>query len=251
MDTSAGAPPGGDTELVAAASEIVRTGGIAALKQLSDELDLLGSAAHQRVLAERPGFAEYSDYKWHAQSPVMWTALMREHRHPARPVARARGGSPCPTLGIVGDQDVMFLGPIGRDRGDGARRPPRRHPGRRALTAVREPAAWIAAIAEFLDALEPPGRGETSVAGGLLHEAGALDDDARDAAGGDEAVAVAHRHPEVEPSALDRLERRFGAHRDHPPRWVRGGRAGPGSRRWWCPRRARPRPRSRWLPRRG
>ena len=40
----------------------------------------------------------------------------------------------------------------------------------------------------------------------------ALDDDAGDAAGGDEAVAVAHRHPEREPAALDRLERRLGVH---------------------------------------
>ena len=57
---------------------MVRTGGLAALKQLSDELDLLGSESYQRVLAERPGFAEYAEYKWHAQSPVMWTTLMHE-----------------------------------------------------------------------------------------------------------------------------------------------------------------------------
>ena len=37
---------------------------MAVLKQLFDELDLLGSPAYQRVLAERPGFREYADCKW-------------------------------------------------------------------------------------------------------------------------------------------------------------------------------------------
>ena len=111
MDTSAGAPPGSDTELVAAATEVVRTGGLAALKQLSDELDLLGSESYQRVLAERPGFAEYADYKWHAQSPVMWTTLMHEIVTQPDQLA-ALAALTVPALGIVGDQDVMFLKPM-------------------------------------------------------------------------------------------------------------------------------------------
>jgi pimeloyl-ACP methyl ester carboxylesterase len=111
MDTSAGAPPGSDTELVAAASEVVRTGGMAALKQLSDELDLLGSEAYQRVVAERPGFREYADYKWHAQSPAMWTAMM--HDIVTQPdQLPALASLQAPVLGIVGDQDSMFLRPM-------------------------------------------------------------------------------------------------------------------------------------------
>ena len=79
MDTSAGAPPG----VRHRAGRRRQRGGAQpvawrALKQLSDELDLLGSEAYQRVLAERPGFREYADHKWRALSPVMWTTLMHE-----------------------------------------------------------------------------------------------------------------------------------------------------------------------------
>ena len=152
MDTSAGAPPGGDTELVAAASEIVRTGGLAALKQLSDELDLLGSAAHQRVLAERPGFSEYSDYKWHAQSPVMWTALMRDIVTQPDQLPELAGLT-VPSLGIVGEQDVMFLRPMDEIMAT----VPGAHlvviPGAGHSPQFENPPAWIAAMLEFLDSL--------------------------------------------------------------------------------------------------
>jgi pimeloyl-ACP methyl ester carboxylesterase len=111
MDTSAGAPPGSHTELVAMASEVVLAGGFTALKQLTDELDLLGSEAYQRVLAERPGFAEYAEYKWHVQSPVMWTAMMHEIVTQPDQLA-GLANLRVPTLGIVGDQDSMFLKPM-------------------------------------------------------------------------------------------------------------------------------------------
>ena len=152
MDTSAGAPPGSDTELVAAASEVVRTGGLAALKQLSDELDLLGSEAYQRVLAEQPGFAEYADYKWHAQSPVMWTTLMREIvTQPDQLPALA--ALTVPALGVVGEQDVMFLGPMDDIV--------RTVPGARLVVVpdaghspqFENPPAWIAAMQQFLESV--------------------------------------------------------------------------------------------------
>ena len=152
MDTSAGAPPGSDTELVAAASEVVRTGGLAALKQLSDELDVLGSEAHQRALAERPGFAEYSDYRWHAMSPVMWTTLMHEIVTQPDQLDLLRSLR-LPALGLVGDQDVMFLGPMDEI----ARTVPDAHlvviPDAGHSPQFENPPAWIAAVLEFLNAL--------------------------------------------------------------------------------------------------
>ncbi|HEU5308121.1 MAG TPA: alpha/beta hydrolase [Acidimicrobiia bacterium] len=152
MDTSAGAPPGSDTELVAAASEVVRTGGLAALKQLSDELDLLGSAAYQRILAERPGFAEYADYKWHAQSPVMWTTLMREIVTQPDQLAKLADLT-VPTLGIVGDEDSMFLRPMDDIVAT--------VPGARLVVVpdaghspqFENSTAWIAAMLDFLHSL--------------------------------------------------------------------------------------------------
>src|SRR5690349_7576805 len=149
MDTSAGAPPGSDTELVLAASEIVRTGGLAALKQLSDELDLLGSESYQRVLAERPGFKEYADYKWHAQSPVMWQTMMHEIVTQPDQLDALRSLA-VPTLGIVGEQDTMFLEPIDEIVAT--------VPGARLVVIpdaghspqFENPSAWIAAMLEFL-----------------------------------------------------------------------------------------------------
>ncbi len=152
MDTSAGAPPGSDTELVMAASEVVRTGGLAALKQLSDELDLLGSESYQRVLVERPGFAEYAEYKWRSQSPVMWTTLMHEIVTQPDQLAELAGLT-VPTLGIVGDQDAMFLQPMDDIV--------RTVPGARLVVlpdAGHSPQfensdAWIAAMLEFLNSI--------------------------------------------------------------------------------------------------
>jgi 3-oxoadipate enol-lactonase len=111
MDTSAGPPPGFAPELVAAGIEVVSTQGMAALKQLSDELDLLGSTANQRVLAERAGFREYADYRWHAQSPVMWAAMVRDMLDQPEQLAELASLT-VPTLGIVGDEDLTFLGPM-------------------------------------------------------------------------------------------------------------------------------------------
>jgi 3-oxoadipate enol-lactonase len=111
MDTSAGPPPGVDPELAAAGIGVVESGGMAALKRLSDELDLFGSAANQRVLVERPGFREYSDYRWYAQSPVMWASMVRDVLDQPDELAALRSVA-VPTLGIVGDEDLTFLGPM-------------------------------------------------------------------------------------------------------------------------------------------
>jgi 3-oxoadipate enol-lactonase len=152
MDTSAGAPPGSDTELLAAASEVVRTGGLAALKQLSDELDLLGSEAYQRVLAEMPGFREYAEYKWHAQSPVMWTTMMHEIvTQPDQLDALTSLAVPC--LGIVGDQDTMFLEPMDAIVGAVAGARLAVIPDAGHSPQFENPPAWIAAMLEFLNPL--------------------------------------------------------------------------------------------------
>ena len=151
MDTSAGAPPGSDTELVAAATEVVRTGGLTALKQLSDELDVLGSEAHQRVLAERPGFAEYADYKWHAMSPVMWTALMHEIVTQPDQLRRARRADGAERSGSWATRTSMFLKPMDDIVAT--------VPGARLVVVpdaghspqFENPPAWIAAMREFLD----------------------------------------------------------------------------------------------------
>ena len=48
------------------------------LRALLDEMDPLGSPAHQRVVEQRPGFEEYSQRKWASLSPVMWATIAVE-----------------------------------------------------------------------------------------------------------------------------------------------------------------------------
>ena len=139
MDTSAGPPPGLDRELVAFGVEVARTRGLAVLKELSDELDLLGSPAYQRVLAERPGFREYADYKWSAQSPVMWAQLIEDIVGQPDQLAEL-AALHVPVLGIVGDEDTTFLQPMRDIVGDRAGRRARGRARCRPLAAVREPA---------------------------------------------------------------------------------------------------------------
>ena len=101
--------------------------------------------AYQRVLAERPGFREYADYKWSAQSPVMWATMVHEIIDAARPARRRWRRSSVPMLGIVGDAGHRRSSSRSRDIvGDGTRRRARRHARRRALAAVREPAGVAA-----------------------------------------------------------------------------------------------------------
>ena len=111
MDTSAGVPPGLDRDLVTLGVEVARNEGLAVLKRLSDELDLYGSPAYRRVLAERPGFAEYAEYKWSAQSPVMWATMVQEILDQPDQLADLASIT-VPVLGIVGAEDTAFLEPV-------------------------------------------------------------------------------------------------------------------------------------------
>ncbi|MEX1009050.1 MAG: alpha/beta hydrolase [Acidimicrobiia bacterium] len=108
MDTSAGPPPGIDPELVSLGAEVARRDGMAALRQLLDEVNPLGSAAHERVEAERPGFREYGDHKWSTLSPVMWSELAMEITRQPDQLAELAALT-CPTLVLVGEEDGTFV----------------------------------------------------------------------------------------------------------------------------------------------
>jgi pimeloyl-ACP methyl ester carboxylesterase len=108
MDTSPGAPPGIDPATVDLGIDIARRDGMAVLKAVLDELDPLGTPAHQRLLGERPGYREFCHRKWEALSPQMWIALAAEIvRQPDQLGALA--GVHCPTLVLVGEQDTPFV----------------------------------------------------------------------------------------------------------------------------------------------
>lgn len=107
MNTSPGPPPL-DRGLIALAIEIVDRDGMEELRRVQEELDPLTSAAYQRVLAARPGFAEYALRKSQSLSPVMWSTLAAEIVDQPDQVDALRAVA-APTLVIVGDQDATFL----------------------------------------------------------------------------------------------------------------------------------------------
>jgi pimeloyl-ACP methyl ester carboxylesterase len=110
MDTAAGPPTGIDTELVRLGAQVALTEGMTVLRELLDEHDPLGSPAHERVVAERPGFEEYGDYKWSRLAPAMWSALVVEITTQEDGLA-ALVDVARPTLVIVGEQDDSFIEP--------------------------------------------------------------------------------------------------------------------------------------------
>lgn len=110
MDTSPGPPPGLDPELIAFGVEIVKEHGMGELKRVQDELDPLGSPSYRRLLAERPGYREYADYRWSSLSPAMWMQLAVEIVTQPDQLADLAAVS-VPTLVIVGDEDLTFIEP--------------------------------------------------------------------------------------------------------------------------------------------
>jgi 3-oxoadipate enol-lactonase len=109
MDTSAGPVPDLVPELVEIGAYVGLTEGKDALKVLLDSVGTLDTDAYQRLLADRPGYREFQDRKWADTSVVMWSTLACEiARQPDDlPILRELS---CPTLVIVGELDVAFVG---------------------------------------------------------------------------------------------------------------------------------------------
>ena len=113
MDTSPGPPPGLDPELIALGVRIAKEHGMGELKRAQDELDPLGSPSYRRLLAERPGYRDYCEYRWNSLSPVMWMTMAVEIVTQPDQLAglAGLGGVTLPTLVIVGDEDATFMDP--------------------------------------------------------------------------------------------------------------------------------------------
>jgi pimeloyl-ACP methyl ester carboxylesterase len=110
MDTSPGPVPGIDRDVVEMAAIIGLEQGKDTLKPLLDEAATLDTPAYLRLLAERPGYREFEDYKWASLSVVMWATLVREIASQPDELALLASLS-CRTLVIVGEQDGPFLEP--------------------------------------------------------------------------------------------------------------------------------------------
>lgn len=155
MDTSHGTVVGVDPALVALATRVARTEGMARLVELARQLDTrVPAPAELRSRAERPGHVEEGERKMRACAPAMFAALSAElmSDHDRLDALRLVDR---PTLVVVGEQDAAFLGPsrclaeaIRGARleviGDAAHSPQHENPER-----------WWTVVSSFLDAVRP------------------------------------------------------------------------------------------------
>ena len=154
MDTANGLGPLGlPSDQLDAARHVVATAGIEALMELQrGRTDAMASPAHQRLLAEVPGYQEFCDRKMSESSPVMYTTMLDEMRVLADTIPALRAVT-VPTLVIVGDQDTPFIGPSEALAGA--------IPGARLVVIpdaghspqFENPVAWRSAVTEFLDGI--------------------------------------------------------------------------------------------------
>ncbi|HEX4903384.1 MAG TPA: alpha/beta hydrolase [Acidimicrobiales bacterium] len=112
MDTTHG-PLDLDRELAALGQQIVRDGGMAAVKEVLDAMGDEGpltTPAHLRLLEERPGYREEGDRKFLGCSPSMYAAMLGQLLDQVDRLDRL-AALDLPALVIVGEQDAPFLGP--------------------------------------------------------------------------------------------------------------------------------------------
>ena len=110
MDTATGAPPGLDRDLMQVGIDLCREQGIEAIlavQKMAGET-ALDTPAHQRMLAEVPGWVEFEDTKMLACSSDMWCAVVAQLMSMEDRLRTLRT-LPMPTLVLVGDQDTPFL----------------------------------------------------------------------------------------------------------------------------------------------
>lgn len=163
MNTSHGAPDGIDPALVELGKSVVATGGMASLVEASrGQRGALGTPAHERLLASRPGYREFGEAKSLACSSEMWMAMVDELLHqPDR--LEALAGVSVPTLVLVGEHDAGFLAH--------SRRMAAAIPGAKLVVLpdaghspqFESPRAWFDALVSFLAGLPPAERTEPAI----------------------------------------------------------------------------------------
>jgi 3-oxoadipate enol-lactonase len=153
MDTGHGPVKGLDPDLAAAAVAIVREQGMAGLVAVMKTIDSpLNSPAHERLLAERPGYAEFGEAKMLATSAHLYAAMTPLFvDSPDRLDVLATLPTSLPTLVMVGEQDTPFIG--------ASKRMTKAIPDA-VLTVIpnaghspqfENPDAWWTALTDFLD----------------------------------------------------------------------------------------------------
>jgi 3-oxoadipate enol-lactonase len=112
MDTAHGPLEHLSPEMVAGAVAVVRADGMSALAEVTaGRQGPLHTPAHQKLLDEKPGYAEFGDRKLLATSPGLYAAMAPEFiTAPDRLEALRQLPGSLPVLVIVGEEDKPFLG---------------------------------------------------------------------------------------------------------------------------------------------
>lgn len=152
MDTLHG-PLDVDRDQVEKARRIVEVGGIEVLLEFQrGRDDPMEAPAHRRLVAERPGYADFCARKLAESSPVMYSAVLGELADLPDTLDALRGLD-VPTLVLVGEQDQLFL----RHADALARTVPRARlvtiPDAGHSPQFENQPQWRSAVYEFLDEL--------------------------------------------------------------------------------------------------
>lgn len=111
MDTLPGPLPFVKRVEIDAAIAIVLERGTDGLADVfADRGSPLDTPAHLRVIAQKPGYAEFNDRKFRDTAPAAYAALLREMCDADDRLAALRSLT-MPTLVIVGEQDKPIVGP--------------------------------------------------------------------------------------------------------------------------------------------
>ena len=113
MDTAHGPLKHLDPDLIDTAVSVVRGQGMGALAAIMAERQgPLHTAAHQRLLDQRPGYGEFGERKLLATSPALYAAMAPAFlTTPDRLDSLRRLPASLPVLAIVGEQDQPFIEP--------------------------------------------------------------------------------------------------------------------------------------------
>jgi pimeloyl-ACP methyl ester carboxylesterase len=113
MDTAPGPLGGMDPDLVEALLTVVRTQGVDALADLmAGQSSPLETPAHRRLMAERPGYAEFGERKLRGTAAAVYAAMApRFTAGPDRLEQLTALPASLPTLVMVGALDRPFLTP--------------------------------------------------------------------------------------------------------------------------------------------
>lgn len=142
-----------DPEIVALGAKLAREEGLEVIIGLLAEMeDPLSTPAHERLCAERPGYRERGDDNTRACSPAMYASMLLQITGDGDRLGDLASIA-CPTLVIVGDQDVPFIEPSRRmaDAIPGARLELLAGAGH--SPQFESPDEWWRAVGPFLDAL--------------------------------------------------------------------------------------------------